>query len=362
MAAADKIKDQISKPSNKRPISPKDCLSTGSTLLNLACSGRPDGGFPAGYYVYFVGDTDSGKTFICMTCFAEAMISPRFKHYRIIYDSGEFGALMDMGRFFGQAVVDKLEPPRKNDDGCPRPSVLIEEFYFNLRTKLDEGKPFIYVQDSMDVLSSKYEGKKFDEHHTAAKTGKKAKGDFGDGKAKINSRWIRRMLTDLHDSGSILIIINQTRDNPDAGLFEASKTHSGGHALSFYATLKLWSSVRGPIKKTVNKKERRIGNYVRVDVKRSRITGRQRSVIIPIYPSVGIDDLGSCVDFLMSEGYWKKNKAGYIEACDFDQVARSEELIQYIEGNDLEPNLRRLTATVWRAIEEKCRVVRKPRY
>lgn len=42
-------------------LSREGAVSTGSTLLNLACSDRPDIGFQKGGYYYIVGDTASGK-------------------------------------------------------------------------------------------------------------------------------------------------------------------------------------------------------------------------------------------------------------------------------------------------------------
>ena len=60
-------------------------LSSGSTLLNLACSNNPFGAFLAGHYYWFAGDSDTGKTFLCMTCFAEALRHPLFKNYKLIF-------------------------------------------------------------------------------------------------------------------------------------------------------------------------------------------------------------------------------------------------------------------------------------
>ena len=77
-------------------VSRRDLLSTGSTLLNLACSENPFGGFLKGKYYLLVGDSDSGKTFLSMSCFAEAMIQKPFKNYRLIYDYVEDGMLMHM--------------------------------------------------------------------------------------------------------------------------------------------------------------------------------------------------------------------------------------------------------------------------
>ncbi len=375
MTEADDVKQKISQPRRKRSISMRDCLSTGSTLLNLACTGRPDVGFPMGHYIYFVGDTDSGKTFFCLTCLAEAVLNKRFEKHRFIYDGGEFGALMDMEKFFGRAVLDRLEPPCVDGDGEPVFSETIEGFYFHLGHVLAGGKPCIYILDSMDALSSTYEGKKFDEKEKAFRTDKEAKGDYGDGKAKVNSSMIRRMLPLIHKTGSILIVINQTRDNPAAGIYESKKTHSGGHALSFYATIKLLSSVKQKIRRQVNNQKRRIGTRVEIKVERSRVTGKERTVVVPIYPSVGIDDLGSCVDFLVDEGHWKRDKSGLINTGgDFagtgeDVVggggaisARLNELVEYIEENDLGRTLRRLVAKVWNEVETACQVERKPRY
>jgi hypothetical protein len=53
-------------------------LSTGSTLLNLACSDRPDAGYFKGAYYYLVGDSQAGKTWLLLSCFAEACRNPQF--------------------------------------------------------------------------------------------------------------------------------------------------------------------------------------------------------------------------------------------------------------------------------------------
>jgi len=66
-------------------------LSTGSTLLNLACTGKPYYGFAKGHYYFIVGDSVSGKTFLSLTCLAEASINPNFDNYRFIYDKDFLG-------------------------------------------------------------------------------------------------------------------------------------------------------------------------------------------------------------------------------------------------------------------------------
>jgi len=167
MSETDEIKKAMKSKKKKNTISKKDFLSTGSTLLNLACTNNPRGGFIKGTYVFFVGDSSSGKTWLSLGCLAEASINKHFKDYRLIYDNGENGALMDLSYYFGDAVAERLEPPRYSDDGDEMFSSKIEEFYYNVDDAVKEGKPFIYILDSMDSLSSKDEADKFNESKNA---------------------------------------------------------------------------------------------------------------------------------------------------------------------------------------------------
>jgi len=338
-----------------------DMLSTGSTLLNLACTGRPQGGFLKGHYFFLVGDSASGKTFLSLTCLAEASINRHFKDFRFIFDNVEGGALMDLKRYFGEGVSTRLEPPAKDSAGAPVYSTTIEDFYFHVDDAVEQGVPFIYVLDSMDALSSDYEWKKFDERKDAARGGKEAKGDYGDGKAKMNSTCLRKVLAGLRDTGSILIVVSQTRDNIGAMPFQPTKTRSGGHALRFYAGLELWSSVKRVLTRQVKGKPRPIGVQVVIRVRKNRVTGRDRTVEVPIYYSVGIDDVGSCVDYLVAEGHWKV-ASGHIVADDLELKGLRETVIRQIEERKLERDLRGLVTDVWDRIEAGCVVERKPRY
>lgn len=354
MSDVEKAKQALSGPRLLNTnLSKSDFLSTGSTLLNLALTGRFYGGFVKGSYVLFVGDTDSGKTFICMTCLAEAAINPDFDDYRFILINKERGMLMDVEHFFGSRVANRLEVVYSEN---------LEDMYFDLDDFLKGDKPFICIVDSIDALSSEYEGKKFNERKTAARKGTEAKGDYGDGKAKIHSGNIRQVLSGLERTGSIIIFINQSRDNINAGLFETKTTHSGGRAISFYATQKMWSKVKKSETKIYKGKDRQIGILSKIDVKRSRFTGRRVSVEVPIFHSFGIDDVGSCVDFLTSEKHWTRSKSGVIQADDFDFSGRKEVLIKHIEDNDYEFDLRTIVASVWKDIEDACKVERKSKY
>jgi len=330
-------------------IKASDFLSTGSTLLNLACSDDPHSGFRKGMYYWLVGDSDSGKTFLSMTCLAEASISKAFNDYRFIYDGKERGALMNIAKFFGSAVDERLEMIA---------SETVEEFYYNCFDAVKAG-PCIYVLDSMDVLDSVQDVAKFEEKKKAHEKGKDTTGSYGMAKAKMNSENVRKLMTPLQNTGSILIIISQTRDNVGFG-FE-TKTVGGGRALKFYATLQLWSAPVGRLQKTVRGKKRQLGVKIQVRVRKNRQTGKDRIVDMPIYHSFGIDDVGSCVNYLVSEGEWSESK-GVLNAVDFDLKGQREKIIKQIEEEDLVDDLRDIVAEVWDEIESKCVLDRKRRY
>ena len=358
-----KIKKALTKPpAPTAPPRPADLLGTGSTLLNLACSGNRRGGFAKGFYYFFVGDSSSGKTFLSLTCLAEAAANKHFGDYRFIYDAPEGGALMNIAQFFGRKVAARLEPANTRG-GTPIASETIEDFYFNADDALDDGRPFIYILDSMDALTSRYEQKKLQERKAAARNPKKkAAGDYGDGKAKANASGLRQIVRALPATGSILLILNQTRDNIGGGLFDPKKTRSGGHALTFYATNEMWSSVARQLKRTVREKKRQVGMVARVRVKKNRTNGRDRTVEVPIYYTTGIDDIGGCVDYMVAEGEWARAKDGTITADGLDLVGKRESLVHQIEEAGRENDLRTAVAALWDEIEEAAAIRRKPRY
>jgi len=276
---------------------------------------------------------------------------------------------MDIEKFFGKEVAKRIEQPWKGFSNN------IEDFYYNMDDAIIGGEPFIYILDSMDSLSSESEGAKFESNKRARRTGKESKGSYGDGKAKVNSSMLRRVIgKSLKKSGSILIVINQTRAKMNALPFEEKKGHSGGHALDFYVCVQLISSVAGQIKKIIKGKKRQLGINCKIRVKKNRITGRDRTVIIPIYHSMksadgtfhgGIDDVGSCVDFLIEEEYWKKvreDKKTIIKAKGLGIKGSRDKLIRLIEHHEYERDLQELVGDVWNEIEKASALKRKKRY
>lgn len=335
-------------------------LSLGSTLLNLAISGKPQGAIPVGTYVFMVGDSASGKTFLSLTAFAEALRSKHFKEHRLIYDDIEGGAMMDWEKFFGKSVAALVEPPR-GSRGAPEYSETLEDFYYNIDDAIQLGRPFIYVLDSMDGLTTGDDVEKFREAKDARRKGKDVGGSYGTSKAKTNSVGMRQVIRGLKKTGSILIVLCQTRENIGFGSQFNPKTRAGGRALTFYAHVEVWFSSKGQIKKTVKGKPRQLGITAQIETKKNRVTGKLRKVDVPILWSLGIDDIGSMISYLVEEGHWSEKK-GIIDAKELGLAGSAEKLCVEIEQKGLEKELKALTAECWGEIETACETQRKARY
>lgn len=339
---------------------PNKRISTGCTLLNLAGSGSPDYFTHAGQYIYFVGDSSSGKTMLVLQMFAEAAANPNFEAYSLVFDNAENGALMDMEHLFGLRAAARIRTPHHGI------SKTAEEFYRSVRHEVRAG-PCIYILDSMDALGTRADIKKQAEIDNEVSGGKRATGSYGMAKARANSDNLRDVVSELQNSGSILVIISQTRDNPEAAMFTSKKTHSGGKALDFYAHLTVWTSISETIKKSVNGIQRPIGIVCKAKLKKNRVNGLLREIQVPIYPSAGIDEIGSLIAYLLTEGHWKEAK-GTIKTTLLDPVSREpisgslEEVVNAIEEYGLESQLIKEVQTVWAEIESACRVTRKARY
>ena len=371
---------------DKSIISPSNGLSSGSTLLNLACSENPDVAYLKGGFYFIVGDSTSGKTWLMLSALAEACRNPAFKGYRLVYDDAEGGALMDMAKYFGQELVDRIEAPSYDKHHNPVYSETVQDFYYHLQGFIDEGEPFIYVLDSQDGLDSEEAQKKFKKQRNASQSEdeEEVKGSYGDGKAKYHSQHLRTALSGVRRTKSILLVTGQTRDNLGFGAMFQPKIRSGGKALKFYNNIEIWLTLAGRIKRLVRGKERTIGIKTEARTEKNRVTGKigkDRSVIIPIYYGYGLDDVGSCVDYLIENKHWeviddkeakkkaaeegKKKKGKSKPSYDAKEImfeGTRDKIIRYIEEEDLEHKVAEIATRIWREIEEECEVRRKKRY
>jgi RecA/RadA recombinase len=332
-------------------------LSLGVPLLNLAVSGDWRKGLLAGTYMFYAGESSSGKTLATLTQLAEAANDPNFDDYELWHIDAEAGNFFDFELFFGRKAASRIQVLRA-DPGKP---MLLEFVYDWIEAKIKSGTKIVAVIDSFDSLSSEDKEKKIAEDAKARADGKELKGSYGDGKAKVNSTRLSRIVSMILDSGSIVTGISQLRDNIDAGLYGPAKTRSGGHAIKYSASVEIWTAPGEKMKKAVNGKDRILGYKTRFNIKKNRVNGRERTVIIPILPDVGLDATGAAVDFLVDEKVWAA-PSGRISCPFYETTHFREELIRKIEADGLESNLYDAMQKAWDDIESQLRIERKSRY
>ena len=343
----------------------EDLVHTGSTLLNLACSDRYEGGYNKGKVVNLIGESSSGKTILALTCLAECANNPKLDEYDLYLDDAEHALEFNIANLFGKKAADRIKSPYYSEDGEAKPSETIEEFYLTVLNKIQSGKPFIYVLDSLDSLTSDPELERAYKAASDQAKGNEAateslSASYKQEKAKMASEILRVINAKLKRTSSILIIISQTRDNIGSVGYGPKKTRSGGRALKFYCTHEIWLSNV----KTLKAKDRVIGHSVQAKVSKNKITGKEREVQFNVYYSYGVDDISSCCNFLASEGKMKKRGTSYTcAALGINDLMLLNEIVKHIEKDAGRIKaLRAECGKTWNSIEEALKLNRKPRF
>jgi recombination protein RecA len=312
-------------------------MPTGCSLLNLALSDNPYGGYVKGSVLNLVGDRSAGKTFLLWTLFAE-LIKMGLPH-RLVYDEPEAALQFALEKLFGTNIsLVELEIR----------SETIQDFFRNVMGVIKHGGPFVYGLDSFDSLTS-------DEEIERADVGK---GGWKTEKAIASGEILRQIVRSVHSTESLVAVVSQTRANIGV-TFGSKTTRSGGKALGFYCTHEIWLRVIEPI----YRKKREVGVSVEAKIKKNKMTGKLRTVQFDILYDYGVDDVGSMIDWLIKEKFWSVPKGKQIidTQGDFPNSTKPK-LVSHIEDNNLEKDLIKVTADCWKEIEDEIKTDRKPRY
>ena len=346
-------------------------MHTGSVILNIKCSGgNPDGGYREGRIECVIGGSNAGKTILVLTGLAHVANNPLFDNYRLIFDDAEEADSFDHEALFGEEFSSRVEPPSLDDDGQPQNSETVEMFSDHIHDACDvaenTGKPFIYVLDSLDSIDSDKEIELELSNRKARKEKdlSKIKDSYGGDKQKYLSKFFRQTRTKLKKTRSFLIIICQTRDNLKAFSFKKERV-AGGRARKFYTSVECWLTHIKEITKTLNKKKFPIGIETRIKIDKNKFTGKKANVDVSIYPSYGVDDVGSCIDYLLEMKHWKKT-GNKIKAVEFDQTLTKPLLTSYIEEKEKrkkrEKKLFQLCSDVYLEIEKQLALPRRKKF
>lgn len=357
-------------PAKPAKIDRNKLVPSGSTMLDLACSNSIYGAFQLGTMVNIIGDTSSGKTMVALSMLAECARLDRCNDFDLIFDDVEAANAFDLPVLFGRKLAARIQKPLKYEK-----SDTVKQLEANIIKSVHKDVPFIYVLDSFDALTTDEEI----ERAYARANDAKEKGSMGMQKAKGGHELFRVLCREIERAKGMLVVVSQVKENMDPLSFKKYK-RTGGKALDFYAFHHIWLAVVNRIKE----KDRVIGHHVRAKVEKNKLNGNERVVDYNTYNSYGIDNIGSMVDFMLVEKYWKPakkektkdegrakgrgrkkdepDKRAVIVVPELEIKGTRTQLVQTIDDEGLERRVKVMTADAWMEIEESLKLQRRPKY
>ena len=300
------------------PTDVTDWVSTGSTILDLAVSNRPDGGLAAGRITEINGLEGSGKSLIG----AHALAATQKKGGLAVYIDTESAVSSEFLQAIGIDTENMLYVHLET----------VEEIFDTIETivtkirESDKDKLVTILVDSLAAASTKVEmDSDFD------------KDGWATAKAIVISKAMRKITQLIARQRVCLIFTNQLRQKLGV-MFGDPWTTSGGKALPFHSSTRIRLKNVGQIKDT---KKNTIGIKIRAQVIKNRLGPPLRSADFSLYFDKGIDDFGSWLEVLKSHKLVKQAGAWYtledqdgkehkFQSKDFGSLMADEDTQKYI--------------------------------
>jgi recombination protein RecA len=271
-----------------------DWVSTGCTELDLAISNRPNGGLGFGLVYEIAGLSASSKSLLAAHIMAETQ---KLGGLAVLYDTEKAVGMLDFYQCIGLDVKQTLYTDKLRT---------IEEIFTSIESIVNRSylknpnKPITIVVDSIMGATTMIEQEADFEKDGYATT-----------KAIVLSKAMRKIPDLIKNKKVILVLVNQLRDNLNAGMFGEKHVTSGGKAIPFTASVRLKTTVLKKIKGEINGVPAEIGNVVEVKVIKNRLGPPGRKATFSIYYESGIDDLGSFLDACKNTGVVKSSGTSY---------------------------------------------------
>ncbi len=346
------IEETILNKTNKKVKEIKNnYFPTGCDLLDLVVGGGILKGYGVGKIINIVGDKSTFKTFLACELLAASKNKYKDK-LKWIYDDCESGFTFD-DQIYGFEIMPKEQKVRSNT---------VEEAYCNIRTFLEALKKEeygIYIIDSLDGLDSIEGNEIANERYKAFQKGKEFdKGSYRTGKPKyLSQEFFPNIANLLESKNATLIIISQVRENINPMSFE-KYIRSGGKALDFYAHSVIWLANA----KKLKVKDRTIGATIKAKTTKSKTPRPYRECFINILFDYGVDNIATNVNFLY-DALTPTGQASLSTKCVWDEKEyKLKDMIQYIQDNSLEKELKIKVKQKWEEIEQSIRTKRPPKY
>jgi recombination protein RecA len=254
------------------PTNVTEWVSSGCSMLDLAISNRPHGGFPVGRITEITGLEASGKSLLAAHTLAET----QRKDGLAVYIDTEAATSSEFLTAIGVDLKTMLYVPLET----------VEEIFETIETiveqvrKSDKDRLVTIVVDSIMGASTKIEmSAEYD------------KDGYATSKSIILSKAMRKVTNWIARERICLIFTNQLRTKMGVS-FGDQWTTAGGKAIPFHASVRLRLKNTGMIKARVNGAEQVVGNKTNVQVVKNRMGPPNRKIDYEIYYDSGIDNYG----------------------------------------------------------------------
>ena len=250
-----------------------ETVSTGSLGLDIALG---VGGLPRGRVVEIYGPESSGKTTLALHCLAEA----QKKGGICAFIDAEHALDPIYARKLGVNVDDLLiSQPDAGEQALEIADTLVRS-----------GAVDVLVIDSVAALVPRAE----------------LEGEMGDSmpglQARLMSQALRKLTASINRSNTMVIFINQIRMKIGV-MYGSPETTTGGHALKFYASIRLDIRRIGAIKE----RDEVVGNLTRVKVVKNKLAPPFKQVEFDIMYGEGISKAGELIDLGVKAGVVEKS-------------------------------------------------------
>ena len=274
--------------SDTTPTDIKDFVSTGSTMLDLAISNKPNGGIAVGRITEINGLESSGKSLLGAHILAET----QRKGGVAVYIDTETSVSTE---FLGAIGVDVESMLYLHLETVEDIFSAIEEIVAKVRES-DKDRLVTILVDSLAAATTKVELEaEFD------------KDGWATSKAIILSKAMRKITQMIGRQKIVLVFTNQLRQKLGV-MFGDPWTTSGGKALPFHASTRIRLKNLGQIK---DKKNNNIGMKMRAQVIKNRLGPPMRHADFELYFETGIDDDGSWLKVMKEHKLVKQGGAWY---------------------------------------------------
>ena len=299
--------------SNATPTDIKEFVSTGSSVLDLAISNRPNGGVAVGRITEINGLESSGKSLIGTHILAETQKRGGVAVYIDTETSVSREWLETIGVDVSKLLYLHVETVEDIFE-C------IESIIVKIRES-DRDRLVSILVDSLAGASTKVEMEADFE-----------KDGWATSKAIIVSKAMRKITQMIGRERIALVFTNQLRQKLGV-MFGDPWTTSGGKALPFHSSTRIRLKNMGQIK--VGAKNDVIGMKCRAQIIKNRLGPPLRHADFNLYFDSGIDDMGSWLTVLKDHKLLKVAGAWYtLEYKGKDIKFQSKDFEKKIEEND----------------------------